>query len=140
MCDATPLANAAPAADDRGAPNTVASFDAPSCKTTACANRAGRSLDPASAEPSQSRTARRVSPTTAVGRSAYRVAERTSARRRVTGVSCVTRLNMQTHPSNTEGVTGRLSESRVALPNAHIGHDSIFGDRAHRHVVRGGVK
>src|SRR5579862_2511874 len=85
MCDATPLASAAPAADELPPLNTVAWFDAPSPATTRCASRAGLSIDPASADPSQSRMARRVSETTPGGRSPYRELDIASARRCETG-------------------------------------------------------
>src|SRR6185436_9919298 len=84
MCEATPLAIDAPAADDLPPLNTVASDDVPSRATTCCASLAGRSTDPASADPSQSRTARRVSATVPGGRSSNRVVASVSERRRLT--------------------------------------------------------
>src|SRR3954468_7393070 len=89
MCDATPLANAAPAAEDLAPLKTVASEDAPSFATTSRAIRAGASIDPASAEPSQSRMARRVSAIVVDGKSSNRVTASTSARRRLTASGAV---------------------------------------------------
>src|SRR5438132_13938311 len=83
MCEATPLAKAAAAADARPALKTVASFETPKPAATCCASRAGFSTDPASADPSQSVIARRAWSTTSGGRSSYRVAARTSASARV---------------------------------------------------------
>src|SRR6266850_2123629 len=83
MCDATPLANAAAAADARPAPNIVDSFDAPNPAATCCARRAGLSMEPPSAEPSQSAIDRRVCSRMSAGRSVYFVDARTSANTRV---------------------------------------------------------
>src|SRR3954470_18986407 len=86
MCDATPFANAAAAADPRPAPNIVDSLDVPRPAATCCAMRAGGSIDPASADPSQSRIDRFAWSTTSCGRSVYVVADSTSASARLTSV------------------------------------------------------
>src|SRR5882672_1442213 len=83
MCDATPFANAAAAADARPAPNIVDSFEAPRPAATRCARRAGFSTEPPSAEPSQSVIDRRVCSRMSPARSPYVVDARTSASSRL---------------------------------------------------------
>src|SRR2546423_7652133 len=86
MWDATPFASAAAAADARPAPNIVDSLDDPNPEATCCAVRAGRSIDPPGAEPSQSRIDRVAWLTTSTGRSSKRVDDNASASARLTSV------------------------------------------------------
>src|SRR5947207_6942386 len=94
MCEATPFAKAATGADARppspprgfGATrpaNTVASFDVPKRSAICRASRAGFSIEPPSAEPSQSVTDRCACSMTSRGRSSYLVEASTSASARV---------------------------------------------------------
>src|SRR3569833_4203537 len=85
MCDATPFASAAPAAEDLRPEKTVASSQAPRPRTTCWAMRAGGSSEPAIADPSQSRIERFVSVIADCGRSDHRTPARKSARIREAG-------------------------------------------------------
>src|SRR3954468_21450545 len=84
MCEATPLANAAAGAEGRGGLNTVASFEVPNPAATCCERRAGFSMEPASADPSQSVTARFACSMTSAGSESYRADASVSASARVT--------------------------------------------------------